>query len=71
MAYTRYGFLVGIERLPVALCLASMMMFLAAPVHAQKKPATNPVGAGWDSKVKAGDGAAGQAFTDEQTAAIK
>ncbi len=71
MAYTRYGFLGGIERLPVALYLAAMMLFLAAPVHAQKKPATNPVGAGWDSKVKAADGAAGQSFTDEQTAAIK
>ncbi|MEM9358997.1 MAG: outer membrane lipoprotein carrier protein LolA, partial [Pseudomonadota bacterium] len=71
MAYTRYGFLDGFGRLPVAVFLAGMMMFVAVPVHAQKKPAANPVGAGWDSKVKAADSAAGQTFTDEQTAAIK
>lgn len=71
MAETRYRFLGIVGRISAWLSLCAVVTLLAAPANAQKKPATNPVGAGWDSKVKSAESAGGQTFTDEQSAAIQ
>ena len=72
MADSYYGFRGLTRQLPVWLGLAAVMVFASAPVQAQKKPAANPVGAGWDSKTKAaGAASAGKTMSAEQAAAIE
>lgn len=72
MADFRYGYRHATRYLPAILGLATAIAFSVAPVQAQeKKPATNPVGAGWDSKVKTADSASGgRTMTAEQKAAV-
>ena len=71
MSQSRYGLWSKPGSVSAALGLIAMLAIVALPANAQKKPAANPVGAGWDSKVEAEDAAGGQTFTQEQTEAIQ
>ena len=71
MAKSCYGFWSNVGRVSAGLSMIAMLVTVALPANAQKKPAANPVGAGWDSKVKAEDAAGGQTFTQEQSEAIQ
>ena len=71
MAQSCYGFWSKLGRVSAGLSIVAVLVAASVPAYAQKKPAANPVGAGWDSKVKAENATGGQTFTQEQTEAIQ
>ena len=71
MAGSNFGFRAHTRQLSVWFGFAAAILLIASPVQAQKKPAANPVGAGWDSKVKSADAnSGGQSLSEQQVAAI-